>query len=555
MKHNFKFVHKAFINGKVLTVNDNDEIAEAVGVIENKIVFVGSDSELDKYITEDTEVVDLKGRTLIPGFIDAHFHPILNGLVGDGIDEAIINIGFSQCKNMNELLAKLKAAVDIKEKGEWVSAMGYEPPKLPEDRHPTIEELDEIGPDNPIHCMHVGGHICMYNSKALEYLGVFGAEDADKYPEGEVVVENGKLTGMVRGHTHFALWEKVAYTETQQERAAMKSQKKLLENGITSIHDCGECDAPSYHIMQKLAREKKFKVRNYMLLHSIYGKQFSLYDNECWFNLGLMSGLGDEHFRIGATKFMIDGGSGAPSSACREPFSHDPELKGERGWEREEVADYILKIHRADCQATAHAIGDLAIEFMVEGYEKAFAEKPKPELRHRIEHCTVTDQDLIDRMAKMNICPVLNVGMLTTYGKHYNNCYGDERSKFFVAVKSMLDAGLNVALASDAPSGPMSMNIMDGAVNRTDRSVANAGYVLGENQKVSVLEALRCMTLNGAYISYEENIKGSIEIGKLADLVILNQDLLACHVDDIGKIKVDLTMIDGIVEYERREDN
>ena len=553
MKPNFTYVHKAFVNGNVYTVNQNDEIAEAVGVIDNKIVFVGSKSELDNYITEDTEVIDLNGRSLIPGFIDSHFHPILNGMIGASLDDAIVSIGFSQCKTMGELLAKLKEALALKEKGEWVSSMGYEPPKLPEDRHPTIEELDEVGPDNPIQCIHVGGHIAMYNSKALEYLGVFGPEDADKYPEDEVVVEDGKLTGMVRGHTHFALWEKVAYNAEQQERAAMKSHKLLLENGVTSIHDCGECDAPSYHIMQKLAREKTFKVRNYMLLHSIYGKPFSMDDNDYWMNLGLMSGLGDEHFKIGSSKFMIDGGSGAPSSACRAPYSHDPNLKGEKGWEREEVADYILKIHRADCQATAHAIGDLAIEFMVEGYEKAFAETPKPELRHRIEHCTITDQDLIDRMAKMNICPSMNVGMLTTYGKHYNNCYGDERSKFFVAIKSMLDAGINVSLASDAPSGPMGMTIMDGAVNRTDRSAANAGYVLGENQKVSILEALRCMTLNGAYISYEENIKGSIEVGKLADLVILSEDLLSYPVDDIGKIKVDMTMIDGVVEYEREK--
>lgn len=548
MNFDYSYIDTAFINGKVITVNEKDAIEEAVGVKGNKIVFVGKTDELTKLISENTKVIDLQERTLMPGIIDAHFHPILNGFCENPIDAAMINIDASQCKSVKDILDLLSQALKNKKDGEWVSAMGYEPVLLKEMRHPTIEELDEIAPNNPIHCMHLGGHVCMYNSKALEYLGVYSAEDADKYPEGEVDVVDGKLTGLVRGHTHFALWAKVDYSEQQQERAAMNSQKLLLENGVTSIHDCGECDAPSYHIMQKLCREGKFKVRSYMMLHSIYGKPFSLEDNDHWLGLGLTSGLGDEHFRIGSCKFMIDGGAGAPSCATRKPYCSHPDLKGEIGWERKEVSDYILKIHRADCQATAHAIGDLAVEYMVEGYENAFKESPKPHLRHRIEHCTLTDQDLINRMAAMNICPTINTGMITQNGKHYYTIYGEERSRYFMALKSMIDAGIKVALASDAPSGPMGMHVLEGAVNRIDR---NNGYAFSPNQCVSVIEAIRCMTYNGAYLSYEEDIKGSIEVGKLADLVILNQDLLMCQNERLSQVKVDMTMIDGVIEYER----
>lgn len=550
MDTKYRYADMVFINGTVITVDKNDSIQEAVGISDNRIIFVGKNEDIRELITEDTKVIDLEGRSVIPGIIDSHFHPILNGFSENSVDAAMININQSQCGSVREILQILKAAVDKRGPGKWVSAMGYEPALLKEQRHPTIEELDEIAPENPIHCSHIGGHVCMYNSKALEYLDVYGPEDADKYPEGEVEVVDGRLTGLVRGHTHFALWGKVAYTEDQQERAAMNSQKLLLENGITSIHDCGECDAPSYHIMQKLVRAGKFKVRTYMMLHSIFGKPFSLEDNDHWMKLGLMTGLGDEHFRIGSCKFMIDGGAGAPSCATRQPYCSHPELKGEKGWERDEVSDYICAINEAECQATAHAIGDLAVEYMVEGYENAFRKNPRPDLRHRIEHCTITDEDLISRIASMNICPTINCGMITENGRHYQNIYGEERSRYFMALKSMIDAGVKCALASDAPSGPMGFYVMDGAVNRIDR---NNGFRFAENQCVSVLEALRCMTYNGAYLSYEEDIKGSIEPGKLADLAVIDRDLLSCPAEELKDIKVDMTMIDGIIEYERNK--
>ena len=363
----------AFVNGNVVTADGNSTVTEALGISGKHIAFVGKQSELESMIDDNTKVIDLKGRTLMPGLIDSHYHPILAGLLDVGPKAAMINTFIAHVKSLEEMLDLLKEAVALKKPGQWVSMMGYEPSYFPENRHPTIEELDAIAPDNPVHCMHGGGHICMYNSKALEYLGVYGPEDAKKYPDDEVEVVDGKLTGMVRGHTHFWLWGQVEYTEEDQAAAAMKSHQHCLENGITSIHDCGECDKPSYHIMQKLTRKGEFKVRSYMMLHSIFGKPYSKADNDHWMSLGLMSGLGDEHFKIGSCKFMIDGGSGGPSCYTREPYSHAPEMIREKGWEREEVAEYIKMINEAECQATAHAIGDGAVEYMVYGYEEAFS--------------------------------------------------------------------------------------------------------------------------------------------------------------------------------------
>ena len=552
MNFDFSYLDIAFKNGSVITVNAKDEIAQAVGVKGNKIVFVGTNEEIDQLIDEKTQVIDLKGRTLMPGINDSHYHPILNGMIGTDLDSAMVDTGFAQAKDIPSVLAILKAVTDTKAPGKWVSSMGFEATLLKEQRYPTLEELDAVAPNNPLQAITCNGHNAIYNSKALEYLKVYTAEDAKKYPEGEVVVADGKLTGEVRGHTHFWLWGQVEYTEPQQRKAAMKSQKQCLELGITSVGDMGECDAPSYHIMQKMCRDGDFKIRSYMALHSIFGKHYSLEDNEHWMKLGFVTGLGDEHFRVGPCKFMIDGGSGGPTCYTREPYSHDPNAPSERGWEREETWDYIKKVDDAECQCTAHAMGDGAIEFMVEGYEKAFAACEDKEAfkarRHRIEHCMLVDQDLIDRMAKMNICPSVNAGLQIRNGKNLARFYGPKREKFLGALKSMMEAGVVCSLHSDAPSGPVGFEMIDGAVNRYD---LRQGYQCDMSQAVTVLQAIRCCTYNAAYQSYEEKIKGSIEVGKLADLIICDRDILAIDTHELHNVKVDLTMIDGKVEYQR----
>ncbi|MCL1808225.1 MAG: amidohydrolase [Clostridiales bacterium] len=542
----FECADVAFVNGSVITVDENDTLAEAVAVKGNRILYVGSNDGLEGVTDDRTRFIDLKGRTLMPGIVDTHYHAILSGLVEPDADAAIIDTFYENCKSIAGILDVLRKAAALKKHGEWVSMMGYEPSLLPEQRHPTIEELDAAAPANPVQCMHGGGHVCVYNSKALALLGVFGAGDAVKYPVGEVEVKDGKLTGLVRGHTHFRLWAEVGYSEEAQKKAALKAQKHCLENGITSIHDCGEFGKASYHIMQKLCTSGEFIVRTYMMLHSVLGKPFSKEDNEHWLGLGLMSGLGDPHFRIGSSKFMIDGGSGAPSCGTRAPYSHDPSLPREFGWQRGEVAEYIKKINDAECQATAHAIGDLAIEYMVEGYEKAFGANPRPDLRHRIEHCTITDQDLVSRMAKMNICPSVNVSSIYKLGRKFLDFYGEERNKNICALRSMLDASIKCSVHSDTPSYPAGMATLDAAVNRCDRE---SSYQCDKTQAISVMEAIRCATYNGAYASFEEGIKGSIKPGKLADMIVLSGDILSIPPENIFKLDVDITMIDGAICY------
>ncbi len=548
MNFDYSYIDTAFINASVITVNDKDDIEEAVGIKDNKIVFVGKTKDLLSITDEFTKIIDLQGKTLMPGFIDTHYHPILNGFFGDDENASIINTSYDNCPSIKDILDLIRKAAKSRGPRAWISMMGYDQNSILEKRHITIEELDEAAPNNPVQCMRTCGHICIYNSLALEEIDVKTAKDAEKYPENEIVVENGKLTGMVKDHTHFLLWSKVLYTEDQQINAAMKSNDLLLKNGITSVHDAGEFMTSSYRIMQKLCKSRRFKPRQYMLIHNVYGKSFAIEENDHLFALGILTGLGDKYFRIGSSKFMIDGGTSGPSCATREPYSHDPDMPGILGWEREEVKEYIKKINDAGCQATAHAVGDLAVEFMVEGYEYAFATNPRPEARHRIEHCTLVDQDLIQRMAKLNICPTCNPGFIAWNGRNYTKFYGD-RMKYFSALRSMMDEGVRVSIASDAPSGPVQpIAIIDAAVNRIDRV---SGMQTDKTQAVTPLEAIRLYTINGAYSSYEESIKGSIEVGKLADLVVLSDDIIKTKDENLLNLEVELTMIDGIIEYER----
>ena len=178
MNFDFSYLDIAFKNGSVITVNETDEIAEAVGVKGNKIVFVGSNADIEKLIDEKTKVVDLKGRTLMPGLNDTHYHPILNGMIDQELDSGIVSTGLEMCKTIPELLDLIRRIAAGKKPGEWISTMGYEAGLRAEQRHPTLEELDEAAPNNPLQCNTCNGHIGTYNSKALEYLGVFSAEDA-----------------------------------------------------------------------------------------------------------------------------------------------------------------------------------------------------------------------------------------------------------------------------------------------------------------------------------------------------------------------------------------
>ena len=224
MNFDFSFIDLAFKNGKVITVNPTDDIVEAVGIKGNKIVFVGSNEDLDAILAKqekEAKVYDLKGRTLMPGMIDSHIHPFLVGMLNPDPESPMISLFGDNAKCLADIKEWIRKALEVKKPGQWISMWGYEVPNLEENRDPTIEELDEWAPDNPVQCMEGSGHKSMFNHKALEVIDVYTAEDAKKYPEGDIEVKDGKLTGMVYGVTCFLLWSKVAYSADDMKKAAL----------------------------------------------------------------------------------------------------------------------------------------------------------------------------------------------------------------------------------------------------------------------------------------------------------------------------------------------
>lgn len=211
-----------FKNGKVITVNDNDDIVEAVAINGNKIVYVGENEGADKFISPDTKVIDLNGRALTPGFIDCHMHPILAGFFGG----AIIDVTYPLCRSNAEMFDIIREAAKTTPKGQWIKVWGYDQNKYLEHTHPTIDELDAVAPDNPVQCMRICGHLGVYNTLALELGGIKSIEDAKRFPENQIVIKDGKLTGLTKDNTNFYLWNLITYTDEERWDASFEEDIK-----------------------------------------------------------------------------------------------------------------------------------------------------------------------------------------------------------------------------------------------------------------------------------------------------------------------------------------
>lgn len=530
------------INGKVLTVNKDDDVVEAIAVRDNKIIYVGTNEGAFKLKGDNTEVIDAKDKTVMPGFIDAHIHFLLYGLLGKGM----INVEYSYAQSIEDIKNLIKADVATKPNGEWVKLQGYDHNKLKEGRHPSTADLDEVAPNNPVQCTRCCAHMGIYNTKALE---IGGVKSPDQFAPGEVVVdENGDLTGLLKETAHMYMSTKVGFTDEECLVGFKNANDIALSLGITTIHDAGAYGAISTKNMQTASASGLVSVRMRPMIFDMFGKDSNKEYVEDFLKTGIHTGCGNEKFSIGPVKIMIDGSSSGPSCATKEPYSHDPDLKGILVWKQEEADEIIMKTHKAGFQVTAHAVGDMAVEIMVNAIEKAVTAYPRDDHRHRIEHCGITNPELIDRIAKLGIVPISNPSFITINGRDYNRFYGD-RVNYLFAMKSYLDKGIITAIGSDSPvTHPNPMNSLYGALNRKDRKNGDAVCV---SQKVSVLEIIRMFTYNGAYVSFEEDIKGSLEVGKLADIVVLSEDILTYPPESISDVVVAYTMVDGKVEFKR----
>ncbi|WP_285395972.1 amidohydrolase [Lysinibacillus sp. fls2-241-R2A-57] len=525
-----------FINGEVITMDADSRIEEAVAIKENRIIFVGSTLEVQQMIDSKTEIIDLCGKSLLPGFIDAHIHLVMYGL-----NQLAISCKAHNITSNEDIKQELRKKVQTVPKGQWIRAWGFNETTIKENRYLSIKELDEISTEHPIMITRTCGHISIVNSKALE-LAEIDANTSN--PDGGIIERdtNGALTGKLIEKANMRMNEIAKYTEVELRQAMKIASDHFVQAGITSIHEAGVSDTDTYRLLQEAVKNKDIAVRVYAIIctlnnsHEFVGKMLSA---------GVLTGTGDERFKIGPAKIFTDGSSTGPTIATREPYTSNPNDHGILYYSEEEIYRVLGEAHKKGYQITVHAQGDRAIEMYLNCVEKALNEHPREDHRHRIEHAGISTPDLQDRMKNLGVIPIPNPPFHFEFGDIYVKNYG-ERVNYMYPVRDFIDKGIICAGGSDAPVTDYNPLLgIHTAVNR----ISSSNSEIGVNQKVTILEAIKIYTINGAYASFEEDIKGSLEVGKLADLVVLDNSILSQNNHSIKDLKVEMTIIDGKILY------
>jgi predicted amidohydrolase YtcJ len=474
---------------------------------------------------------------LLPGFIDSHMH-----ISAHGTNKLGVSCKEEHIKSIKDVLNDLRIKAEHTPKGQWVRAWGFNDTKVAEQRYPTRWELDEVTTEHPILVMRACGHISIVNSLALEMAKI---DRNTPDPDGGKIVrdENGAPTGVLIETANVKLEEVVQFSEVELRKGLSLASNDLISSGITSIHDAGGDGANNFRIMQQAVRSGDVKVRIYAMVCSFNNAHEFV---KKMVEAGIVTGLGDEKFRVGPAKVFTDGSSSGPTISTREPYTSDPNNYGILYYSQEELNDILGEAHEKGFQITAHAQGDRAIEMLLDCIETALEKYPRPDHRHRIEHAGITMPDLLQRIKKLGVVPVPNPPFFYEFGDGYIKNYG-ERVNHMYPVRDFIDAGIIAAGSSDCPVTHYNPLLgIHVAVNRKSQSDQEVGV----NQRISVPEAIKLYTWNGAYASFEEGLKGSIEVGKLADLVVLNDRILDVSEDKIKDLYVQMTMIDGEIVYQ-----
>ncbi len=518
-------------NATIYTSNPNQPVAQAIAISNGLIVAVGSNSDILHLAGSTTHKIDVAGKTITPGFIDAHSHPASSG------NQHLRNVD-CDLRSIAEIKDALKLQVDKTPAGKWISGFKYDDTKTAEGRYINRYDLDEISPDHPITIQHRGGHTAYNNSMALK-LAQIDRTTPDP-PGGQIVHdENGEPTGLLKENAVDFVRKLVPQEFTIKDRqAGVKLISEMVaKSGITSITDAyGEPeDLQAY---RDALDADQLSSRIYCMIGYSHIDQM--------ISKGVKTGDGNDWVRLGGMKLTCDGSISERTARLSQPYIGRPDDFGIIVMDEDELYEYAIKAHKANWQIGIHANGDVGIDKSLNVFERIQNEHPRNDPRFRLEHCTVINEALIQRIKKLGAIPCPFSTYVYFHGEKMVN-YGTERLENMFAVKSFLNAGINVTQTSDYPPGPYEpMMAIQSSVTRTDMS----GNVWGPSQKISVEEALKVGTINGAYASYEEGIKGSLETGKLADLVILEEDPHKVDPNTIIDIKIQRTMVGGNWVYE-----
>ena len=516
--------------GRILTMNPDQPVAEAMAIRGDRILAVGAAGDIESLVGLSTIRLDVRGLTITPGFIDAHSHPLF-------AEEAVgVNVNLRRIDDVKNALAE-KAAETLP--GQWVRGVMYDDTKFAEGRALNRYDIDEAVRDHPVYVGHRGGHTGVVNSAALRLAGV--TNDTPDPVGGRFFRENGQLTGKVAEYAldvFFTVGTWPVMDRGVRQRAATISSRNMAAVGLTSTTDAfGSLESLVAYQDARETDELFFR------LSFMPGGNSEVYQGLKL--AGIRSGFGDDILRIGAVKFSADGSASERTMYMSTPFEGTDD-HGILTMSQEEINAAVDEAVAHGFRVGIHANGDVTIDMVLRAYERVLRSASGVNPRHRIEHCSLINEDLLRRIKSAGVVPA----PFYTYAHYHGNKwvdYGAEKMEFMFAHRSFLDAGIPVAPASDYTPGPYEpMMAIQSMVTRKDVQ----GRVWGASQRISVAEAMRICTVNGAYASFEEHIKGALVAGRLADFVILDQDPHEVDPDAIVDINVLRTVMGGRTTYE-----
>ena len=513
-------------NGKIVTVDAAFSIHDTVVVDDGLIVETGSNALLENY--RATSVVDLEGKTLMPGFVDSHTH--IRG-------RPYRYIELSNVTSIAEMQELIRAKIAEIGEGEWITGYGWSEDQLAEGRRPVRQDLDAAAPNNPVTFTRAGGHSAVVNTLALELAEItFNTPD----PDGGVIErdQEGAATGIIRERQNIV--NRLVPNDTYEELIASLevNLEDLLRLGITSITDASK--SPSeYAMWEELYAKPDVRLPRAML-------QFQWFDPEAIAEVKARVGEGTDFLKIGPIKVFADGGFTGPAAFTTEPYLNQGDYRGYLNMPEEELIAHITEIHDAGWQMGVHAIGDAAIELVVDILVAALERNPREDHRHYLNHFTMLPREAtLEKMAEYDIHITQQPNFTYTLEGRYVANLDGWRLEHNNPLRSPMDHGITVAISSDIlPIGPM-VGIY-AAVTRKGMS----GRVFGPDEAITVEEAVRAYTLTGAYINFDEAKKGSLEPGKFADMIVLSDDVLTVDPERIMDIQIEKTYVGGELVYQ-----
>jgi len=548
-KKSVDLADQIYINGHILTVDANNAVVEAIAVKGGKILAVGNSATISQLKGAQTEVIDLKGKTLIPGFIDGHSHFMS---LGRGKTADISPPPVGTVKTIPDIISVLKAFQKAKgiKAGEWINARGYDPDQLKEGRHPTKEDLDAAFPNNPVSLTHTSGHMSVVNSYALKISGVDGNT---KDPEGGQVVKgkDGQPTGLLleRGRS-------VLKTSGDREKPTIEEQLGLLDEqqqlyaseGVTTAQD-GASSLPSIELLKEAAKRKRLYI-DIEALPSFAILSRLVNDRKYAFNQF------DNHLKLKGTKIFTDGSPQGKTAFFTKPYQVDvpgchDNCTGIPTITQDKLDEAVQFCFANNIQPFTHCNGDAAIDMYIRAIKKAnmqFAARSNT-LRPVVIHSQFVRPDQLDDYKALGLVPSFFTNHAFFWGDVHVRNLGKDRAWFLSPLKSAQNKQITFTNHTDFGVTPISqLFLWWTSVARESRS----GQVIGPAERLTVLEGLRAITINGAYQYGEEKEKGSIEVGKKADLVILSENPLKVEVAKLKDIKVLQTIKEGKTIYQRK---